>query len=818
MVRVLASLAIASLVLTTPPLALGAVRVTVAAGGGLSSLDVTVDLAAATVEANGARLPISLDRAQLPAEGQVVVEAVPIGKGRQVVHVKVPARDDEGLAWEAILAADRPSPIFAGLTGLRVGDPGERTGQAVQIVPGPAASFVLLGDVREDVGLCGQPVTLLDPRGLYPASLELRPVTAQRLSPERQRQAEPVMATRKGPVQGAAAPAPSSTSGPGAEAPLARLLVARGSSVPGSTGAELTDGDPTTVWSEQRPGIGQGEFVVMAAPEGVPISRLQIVPVPPSPASDVSAPRTLYLVGNTQSFEVTLPDDAWRSPGAAYEVVLPHPLESSCVALVLDDAYGRSLPHPRVGVAELVAYSELDAPGASLDDVARKLSSARGSVAAQVLERAGAPALAAVERAYGDLDARGRALAVDVAASHDSCAEAAPLLARGLCEAAGEAPRKAREKLQRCKAAVGALAARMVEDAPSRGCIAPVLVALAGAEALEPIADAMALTGEGDKDTRATLRTAFADALQAVPRERLASLLGDTRRSALARLEMMRAAGPRVTEALEPSDAAMTEALAGGPTMRTRYVALGPLAELARGGDAAATTRIAEATLRDPDWPVRARAAELGAGLASLQAALVGAARDPEPRVREAALQALTASTPPPAAGIEAAQAALKTDGWPFVKAQAVGVLARAPATTPVDEALRAALRDASARVRGAALVAAALRRAVTLRGPVRERLDDRDEDPEVRAAAARALGSLCDESSADRLTELARGLGLPSTPEADQPVALAALVGLAALQPPDLRDRLGPLLSERSPPSVRRAAQRALEARSICH
>ena len=161
------------------------------------------------------------------------------------------------------------------------GDPGERTGKAVQIVPGDAASFVLVGDVREDVGLCGQPVTLLDPQALYPASLELRPATAQRLSPERQQQAQPVVATKKGPTL---------------DTPLARLLVARGSSVSGSTGAELTDGDPTTVWSEQRPGIGQGEFVVMAAPEAVPIARLQIVPVPPGPGSDGAAPKTLYLV------------------------------------------------------------------------------------------------------------------------------------------------------------------------------------------------------------------------------------------------------------------------------------------------------------------------------------------------------------------------------------------------------------------------------------------------------------------------------------------------------------------------------------------
>lgn len=780
--------------------ALADVRATAPAGGGLAALDVKVDLATAVVDANGVRVPVTLDHAQLPPEADVVVEALAIGKGRHVVHVKVPAKDGDGLAWEALLAAGRPAPIFAGVTGLVAGDPGERAGKAVQIVPGTDASFVLVGDVREDLGICGQATTLLDPQALYPASLALRPATVQRLSAEQQQAAQPVTATDKGPSF---------------DRPLARLLVARGSSVSGALGSELTDGDPSTVWSEQRPGIGQGEFVVMSAPEVVPIARLAIVPLPATPDKEQASPRTFYLVGGGQAFEVTLPEDAGRKPGEAFEIALPHPIEASCLALVLNDAYAHGQAHPQVGVAELVAYSELDAPGATLEDTAKKLSGDRGFVAAQVLERAGADALAAVEKAYDGLDARGRAFAVDVAASHDGCVEAAPLLARGLCERSGEAPRKAREKLERCKAAAPVLAARMVQDPPSRACIAPTLVTIAGPAALEPIADAMAGTDEADHDTRATLRTAFADALHEAPAERLAAILGDTRRPAVARLELMRASGARVTEATAASDATMAEVLAGSPPMRTRYLALGPLGELARAGDATAAARVADMMQRDGEWPVRARAAELGTGLSSAQPALVAAARDTEPRVREAALQALSSSSPSAPAGVDAARAVLAADGWPFVKAQALGVLAKAPAGRDVDEALRGALKDESARVRGATLVAISLRRATDLKGPVRDRLD-KDDDPEVRAAAARSLGMLCDTSSADRLTELARGLGSPVAEE-EQLVALAALVGLAALQPPDLRDRLGPLLSSSASPAVRKAAQRALEAKSVC-
>jgi hypothetical protein len=765
-----------------------------------------------TVDANGASIPVDSQLAtrarQLaggsPKDARVdaTAEAISIGGGKSVAHVKVTVGGDEGPAWEAILAGGRAQPIFAGLTGYVAGDPGERTGRVLSIVPNPApggASFVLVGDVREELRICGQDFTLLDPQALYP-SLELRSATVQRLTPNQQANAQRIVATDAGPH---AAPA------------LAKLLVARGSSVPGSRGAELTDGDPATVWREERPGIGQGEFVVMAAPKDVPIARMQIVASPPSPGKEAAAPKTFYVVTETETFEVMLPGDGWLKPGEAYEFAFPRPIESSCVALVLNDAYARGLAHPEVGVAELVAYSEFDGPNATLDDVAKKLSSPRGVAAAQVLERAGDRALEAAVRAYGDLDARGRALAIDVAASHEQCVDAAPLLVRGLCEKGGEAPRKAREKLERCKGAANVLAKVVREDPAARACGAPTLAAIAGAEALEPLADAIAATDEGDRETRAVLRSTFAQALQGAPRGRLAALVQDAHRGPLARLEMLRAAGARVAEAPLESGRALAEALGGAPPMRVRYLALGPLGELAHAGDHASAVRIAEAIARDTEWPVRARAAELGAGLPEAQAALVAAARDAEPRVREASLQSLASAVSPE--GIDAARGVLATDSWPFVKAQAIGVLAKGPPSGDVDRALRDAMKDASSRVRLAAVIATALRHANALHEAVRERLDDTDEDAEVRAAAARALGAVCDASSVDRLTALARDVGAPGATEEEQQIFLGALVGLAALHPPDLRDRLAPLLSPKAPGRVRAAAEQALAARGVC-
>jgi hypothetical protein len=751
------------------------------------------------------RVPITLEPDQLPGERDVAIDVVAIGKDRHVVHVRVPTRDGGGLAWEAILAAAHP-PIFAGITGPVGGDPGERTGKAVQIRPNGPESFVLVGDVREDLVICGQRATLLDPQALYPASLELRPATVQRLSPEEQGGATEIAAIEKGPQP---------------DVPLARLLAARGSSVPDSSGSgasrgvELTDGDATTSWTEQRPGIGQGEFVVMAAPKEVPVARMQIAIAATDPAGSGAAPRTLYLVTTTQVFRVALPVDGSAKPGHAFEVTFPAPVEASCVALVLDTAYARGLAHPAVGVAELVAFSEFDHAGATLDEVATALSGARGNAAAQVLERAGAGALDAVARAYDGLDARGRALAMDVAASHERCDEAVPLLTRGLCEGDGQAPRKAYEKLGRCKGAAPALAERLHDDAAHRACIAPVLAELAPEVALAPIADALGRVTEDDRGTRDALRAAFARALKASPPGRLAPLLGDPHLPASGRLEVMRAAGPRVAEAPAESESAIAELLGGTPTMRTRYLLLEPLGELARTGSKAAATRLADLIAHDVDWPVRARAAELASRLGEAQAALAVAAGDPEPRVREAALGAL-AQAPTPE-GAQAAGRALGADRWPFVRAQAVAVLAAAAPSRTVDDSLGAALDDASPRVRGGALLAIGRRRATSWRGKVRDRLDDRAEDGDVRAEAAWALGAMCDSRSIDRLTELALRLGAPDAPDEARQLGLAALIALAAMKPADLDARLGPLRAKNAPADARRAAEKAMSARGTC-
>jgi hypothetical protein len=780
-----------------------ATKMALPSGGGLGPLNVTVDLASGSVSANGLNVPIGLQHDLLPPAAEVVIEDVPIGQGKHVAHVRIPEKDagSDGPAWEAILAAGRSEPIFAGRTGLVTGDPGERRGSAVQIVPKGGVDVVVIGDLREEVNICGRTDTLLEPRGLD-ANLKLRNATFQRLSPQQIAEADQLSAIDKGHVL---------------DAPLAQLLRATHSSVgPDSVGNELADSNPATMWTEQRPSTGYGEFVLMAAPKDVPISRMEFVVTPPNPSSSAASPTNFYLVTSSQTFVVDMPADGYKKPGQAYAIDFPTPIQTSCLALVLGDAYARGLPNPDVGVAELVAYSEFDQPGASLADVAKQLSGNRGEAAKALLQRAGPAALAAVEGVYDKLDEQGKARAIDVAASHPRCEEAAPLFAQGLCEPHGQASRKSRLRLEGCKGAGPALEKKLREDATARACIAPTLAGIEHDKALVPLADVMASTPEEDHDTRQVLRAAFSQALDPAEASAtaLGALLSDPHRSLDAKLEMLRAAGSRVTTVPAESESALGALLQGEPPMRLRYLTLGPLAELAHAGDHAAAERIGATLAHDRDWPVRWLAAKLAAGLAEAQAALLAAARDPEPRVREEALGALATTFVP---GSDAAARAGLEDGWSFVREQSVRVLEKAPPSGAVDDALAMALKDSSVRVRAGALTALATRRATSKREAIRARLDDKSEGAEVRAQAARALGAVCDASAIDRLTELAHGLGVPGQTEDEQLVALGALQGLAALQPHDLRARIASLLGPASPPPMKQAAEKALAVPGLC-
>ncbi len=413
------------------------------------------------------KIPVTLEAGRIDAKNAVATPIV-IGEGVTISHVRVPDRERKDLAFEALVGPNKE--IWSGLTGYTHGSEGDRSGDVVLIYDRDASSkFVLVAETREDTRICGQAVTPLGARGIDPRSLELRAATLHRLDKKARDEAQPVIAVLA----------------PNAPKPLAKLLTATGGSAPFSS--TLTDGDPATVWSEKRPGDGHGEFVTMRAPPELEIGSVVVTVAPPTGKKE--SPRTFFLATDEKLFQVTMPEDA--KPGVSYEIPLPH-VKTSCVALVLDEAYAHGKDAPEVGIAEISALTKFDADKASLADVAKALPTARGDEAAAILRRAGEPGLEAVIAAYPSFtDFKGRALAVDVAASSGTCGGAAgDLLTRALADKETEVKKRALGRLERCGKSAGPALVLAVQstDEPRRAAAAALLASVAPGLAVEPLA------------------------------------------------------------------------------------------------------------------------------------------------------------------------------------------------------------------------------------------------------------------------------------------------------------------------------------------
>jgi HEAT repeat protein len=743
-------------------------------------------------------LPIAIERTRIDAAASTI-EVIPVGQGRSIARVRVADAQRKDLAFEALLSGQSKEPIFAGLTGYTRGDDGDRSGPVVRVFDRDAQSkFVIVAEAREDTRICGQATTPLGARGLDAATMQLRGATLHRIDKAARDAAQRIIAqVRTSP-----------------KAPLARVLVATGGSAP-SAGA-LTDGKLDTVWSEQRPSDGHGEFVTMRAPSELPLHALVVTIAPSKPKAEGAAPRTFFLALDDRLLQITMPEDAWSKPEQAYDIVLPQPVRTTCVALVLDEAYARGAAAPEVSVTELGALTRFDVEGAALTDVARALASPRGEEAAALLRRAGNEGLAAVVGAYASLDAGGRALAVDVASSAGACdGPAGELLTRALADRESEVRRRALGRVERCGKAAGEALVRAVtsEDEARRAAAAPLLATVAPSLAIEPLAAQM---GKGAPETRRAVRSAFARAAAGATRDKLLGLIAKRDLPIGARLDLLRAAGAKLPELRPEADVAIADVLRASPDMATRYLLAQPLAHLARAPDATSgeLSRLADLILRDPERAVRARAVELAAGIGPLAPALLAAASDPEPRVREAALKAIATTGLPTI--VPAAAHALAKDEWTFVRVAAAEALGGLPPDAAATRALVAGLQDPSPKVRATTVLALGKQRATAQAPLVRDRLDDTKEDPEVRAVAARTLGELCVQNAADRLTALAL-LARAPVDEADDRIGIAAIDALGALHPADLAARLAPLRAKEIRMPVRRAAERAASEPGTC-
>jgi hypothetical protein len=842
--RSLAALFVACSPLLAPRIAAADATLSPPAGHGQQAMAVRVEAGGVRVKVcasgkcdpEGGALIAALDEVKA-ASAKATLALREIGGGKQIVRADFPVeRGAPGATWTLLLAAPLAGKgseavvIWSGFVGVSKGEDGEGRVNAIVDEPGAkGARQILVGERREDVTLCGRP-TLVAAKEIDPATLALtRAASVQNLGAEERAKAVKVTATRV--AEGEAA-----TSG-------VRLLKASAaSSAVDRHFGTLTDGDAETIWSENKAGSGEGEFVTMGSSDEVGIVSFTITVRPKADVEGGAAPRTLYLASATKLFEVKMPEDAWKQPpGTRYSVKLPEELHASCVAVALGDAFGAANKGdpasklPRVTLAEIAATTTFGAatPEALVGALAGGGDRARA--AAALLARGGSAASQAAIAGYEKLDAAGKQLAVAVV-DGASCQEQAPFFAARLASlvdvaTAKDRPRAApgeidpelahaRDQLRRCgRASATALGKLVAEGKPEVRRIAALELSLvAPAEAVPILADALDKADDaGRRELRAALgRAAKAPRAQPAFEEQLTEAKLAARTPTVA-IDLLRAAGPALPR-LEGAKPAFAARATPSAPMAARFLLLGPAAELASAGDAGAEMFLRTTLRREEDPHLRARAAEVAAGVKSLWPELALSVDDPDVRVREAAINAFaTTGGAPLPAGLEAALTRrLVSDEWTILRAAAAHTAGTLPPSAALDAALASKVTDLYPEVRGRVIDALGARKATAQAPLLRARAMVAEESLDIRARSVLALAEMCDKGSVELFTKLAENAVKPKD-ERDRRLGAAAVAALSVVHPDDLAKRLAPLLAKDAPPGLNEMAKSALTAERGC-
>ncbi|HTA91770.1 MAG TPA: HEAT repeat domain-containing protein [Polyangiaceae bacterium] len=798
----LAALGCASALFALPVAASAAVVAFAPPGAGQGGLAVGFDAAGSLRAASCAAVGCSIDHGTelaFPAELRPAIPStqfsvVGIGAGHRAIVVAV-SDAHSGRSWHAVVVAPlgggEPSVIFSGLTGFVEGEDGTRRGKSVEISAPDENGVrrIVVGDVQEDLSLCGRPA-LLAPQLLANTDLKLHPAKVQRLSVEEREHARHVTAVR------------ADASQPATGASLLRAVAA--TSAVGSPGA-LTDGNPETTWAENRGGAGRGEFVLMNMPPEVPLSGLDLLvrPANSKPENGV-APREFWLATNKDLTLVTMPEDAWKFPGAHYVIKLDPPLQGDCLALVTESAFDEN-PHARVTFAELSARTEFDSATVPALVAALAGGGERAQGAEALLRVMGQPAFDAVAQAFEGLDEGGRRVALDLL-DQAPCETSLPAY---LLVFSGESQAQqihARDHIRRC----GKAAAPFLADAARKARGAQQLELLAEltlADAAQCVDVIVSLLDVDSRSRRAALRIALARAsLVSASKPRVLAVLADPKSSERLVVEVLRSLGDRITDFQPEAGAAVARLSLPSASFWSRFLLLEPSAELAVK-DAGLRQSLARELLTDPDPRFRAQALSVLKDPADFAPQLSKALTDSDVRVREAAVRASAAL---PDAAPALAQR-LTDDPWPLVRIAAADALADSSALRTAEPALARAIEDESPHVRAHVLLALGAHHALAEVPKIRERLADKEEHPLVRAAAAQALAALCDTSSVAALTGYAVKLADPMADANEHMLGAASLLALSDLRPADLEARLQPLRVKGAPVQARQAADAVL-------
>ncbi|HEV8321508.1 MAG TPA: hypothetical protein VG389_07835 [Myxococcota bacterium] len=704
------------------------------------------------------RAPLGpIDEGEVRADrAKVSVEALGGKAGGAVADFAAPLDGSAARALRLVVGADAHRalvPIFSGVTGAERGEYG-RTVEIVDVNEDGTREVVVaeLGDAHH---LCDGGPARVHPRIWDRASGKLGTV---KITPK---------ATGL-PVLAAVAAAPGDP--PGAPDTLSFFAA---SSSPGFGGSPAAipppraagDGDPATAWVEGDPREGAGAFVVAHVEGERPLRALRLVP---GDAHDAKSWKTknrlreaVLVLGDEHAgtrFLVTFPPLA--KPGAVV-VRLPAPVPATCVALVVRTVYDGTDKN-KTAVGEVTALTDLDfATGPerlALLDADLTAGGTRAAAAAAALLRlaaagppldAGARDLVAAALAAGAGPA-GRAV-LDAAHAAGGPIDA---LVPAFLAALGSPDAAFHDAAVRALAAAGERVARTL--APAVAAETRPAVAAGAVEVLGVVAAAAG----GRPDSAAVV--ALLALLDGGP---------DALLPALGRA----LAAPWAYAALVSFAAARDESFARAPALAALLAGVpGPPAGLPATEIDRAVALLARWTAPAHPFAVRFNACRAlahfpGRGAVAADALALAALKDPEEVVRERALLSLVLHP----------------------GARTAAVTARALAD-PDRRVREAALREAPA-----ATAAAPDARATALAATIA--LLDGDPWPELRRAAARALGAFGGDDAARAL--------LAAFHDVDVEVAAAAMESAAALAAPGTAAAAESILADEALGARRRIA-----------
>ena len=610
------------------------------------------------------------------------------------------------------------------------------------------------------------------------------------------------------------------------------------SSALGRSRGGMTDRKLETGWSEKRDAAGWGEFLVMTGSDDVSVEGFELVIKPTAERAAGAAPKSFFIAGRKDVFAVDMPQDAWQEePGTRYTIKLPKAVKSDCFAVVLGDGYVSEENH-HVTIAELRATSAFD--GDKLEQLVAALDDDRAADAARaLLVRSGDAGAKAAMAGYAGLNEQGKSRALTVIEG-GACGVIAPFFVDrviGIDAPSSFDPdldrtaKHARERLRLCKGAAAeqlSLRVREGEAAQRRVWAAREMAAILPAQAIDVILDVLdqgstAPKQSGNKDdVRRGLRAALGAATkhkraaQAVAARLEPAAFGKL--SLVKQIDLLRAIGEQLPK-FPSSEAALTRLTKPDATFRTRYLLQEPAAHMAREQNAGATRFLQQSLSDTSSRHLRAQAARVAGRIAALAPHLDTALGDDSPRVREAALIALTEGDA--AHGQESSVVSLLSDDpWTFVRIAAATNLAVRTPTAAADRALVdvAKNKEAPTRLRATSLRSLGKRKSRDTAEDVRAVANNAKESIPIRTAAISALGKMCDPNAAELLFKLALRAGYQQLPY-DQPLGLAALKALGDLKPPGLHKQLAPLFVKNKivPPQIRSIAKNTLDRKGHC-